>query len=379
MYQKKYKRVIDILIAFFGILFFIPIGIVIVLLIILLYLQNPFFTQDRVGKDKKIFKMIKFRTMTRKTDEKGVLLSDNQRVTSFGKGLRKYSIDEIPQLWNVLVGDMSIVGPRPLLKDYMYLYTPFEDRRHEVLPGITGWAQINGRNLIPWKERFDLDVFYVNNCSFILDLKIMFRTFSIGRADTKKKISVDVEPFSGTTDLVVVGEGVFLEKVVRLIKEDGRYHFIEKYDSNDFGSELIKLEKKTKNVILAVNDPILRNEIDLKYNFNFSVLIHINSDVSKYTKIGDGTLIFEDVLIEKDGRIGKHVCIMSGVVIGQNCNIKSFVSISEGVVLKEFVEIDEMTVLGKNVFVSSGVKIGKNVKISDGIAIYNDVKDGTII
>ena len=138
---------------------------------------NPFFFQIRPGKNEKLFKIIKFKTMNDKADENGLLLPDENRISFLGKMLRKTSLDELPQLINVLKGDMSLVGPRPLLVEYLSLYSDEQKVRHNVKPGITGWAQINGRNLISWKQKFEYDVWYVNNISFTLDVKIFFKTF----------------------------------------------------------------------------------------------------------------------------------------------------------------------------------------------------------
>jgi lipopolysaccharide/colanic/teichoic acid biosynthesis glycosyltransferase len=135
-----------------------------------------FFTQQRPGKDEVVFKLLKFKTMNDQRDAKGDLLPDAERLTAIGKFIRKTSLDELPQLWNVLKGDMSLVGPRPLLVQYLPLYTDEQKRRHLVKPGITGWAQVNGRNAISWEEKFKLDVWYVDNVSFFLDVKILFLT-----------------------------------------------------------------------------------------------------------------------------------------------------------------------------------------------------------
>jgi lipopolysaccharide/colanic/teichoic acid biosynthesis glycosyltransferase len=137
---------------------------------------KPFFFQLRTGKNGKIFKIVKFKTMNDKKDKEGNLLSDAERLTRVGSFVRKTSLDEIPQLLNVIIGDMSLIGPRPLLPSYLEIYSDFENRRHEVKPGITGWAQVNGRNTISWDQKFEYDVWYVNHLSFILDLKILFMT-----------------------------------------------------------------------------------------------------------------------------------------------------------------------------------------------------------
>lgn len=170
------KRMFDVIASLIGLILLSPV-ILITAILVRTKLGSPiFFTQDRVGKDNKIFKMIKFRTMTDEKDKNGELLSDEYRLTSFGKFLRSTSIDELPELINVLKGDMSLVGPRPLLQEYIPLYSKEQIRRHNVLPGLTGWAQVNGRNSISWCDKFKLDVWYVDNQSFILDIKIILMT-----------------------------------------------------------------------------------------------------------------------------------------------------------------------------------------------------------
>lgn len=173
---KIFKRLIDIICSLIGLILFSPILLVVALLIRINLGSPVFFTQTRLGKDGKEFKMIKFRTMKDSLDKFGQLLPDEQRLTKFGKVLRSTSLDELPELINVLKGDMTLVGPRPLLVEYKELYSERQFRRHEVSPGITGWAQINGRNAISWNERFELDVWYVDNISFLLDMKILVMT-----------------------------------------------------------------------------------------------------------------------------------------------------------------------------------------------------------
>ena len=170
------KRLFDIISAVFGLLLLAPV-ILIVALKVKRKLGSPvFFRQTRPGLDGKPFEMIKFRTMRDAYDSEGVSLPDSERITPFGRFLRSSSLDELPELWNVLRGDMSIVGPRPLRTDYLPLYNDQQARRHEVRPGVTGWAQINGRNSISWEEKFDLDVWYIDNRSLLFDLRIVFLT-----------------------------------------------------------------------------------------------------------------------------------------------------------------------------------------------------------
>ncbi len=176
MYKFFLKRVIDFFVALFGLVIFFPLFIGTALLLIVANKGNPFFLQQRPGKNQRIFKIIKFKTMNDRKDKNGILLSDAERLTPIGAFVRKTSLDEIPQLLNVIKGDMSLIGPRPLLVDYLPLYNPSQQRRHDVRPGITGWAQVNGRNAINWQQKFEYDTWYVDNISFVLDLRIIIKT-----------------------------------------------------------------------------------------------------------------------------------------------------------------------------------------------------------
>lgn len=176
MYSRLLKRLFDLTVVFVGGLLCLPL-IVLLCFLVRVKLGSPiFFRQVRPGKDSRPFRMIKIRTMTDARDTDGELLPDSERLTRFGRFLRSSSLDELPELWNVLKGEMSLVGPRPLLMEYLPRYSPEQARRHEVRPGITGWAQVNGRNAISWEEKFRLDVEYVDNVSLLLDLKILWLT-----------------------------------------------------------------------------------------------------------------------------------------------------------------------------------------------------------
>ena len=177
MYRKIIKRFFDILIGFTGLILFSPIFFIIIVGLSIYNFGNPFFYQKRPGKNAVLFKIIKFKTMSDKMDDNGKLLPDAKRLSKLGKLLRKTSLDELPQIINVLKGDMTIIGPRPLLPEYLAFYSNRQKKRHLVKPGITGWAQVNGRNAISWEDKFDFDVWYVENLSFALDFKIFFMTF----------------------------------------------------------------------------------------------------------------------------------------------------------------------------------------------------------
>jgi undecaprenyl phosphate N,N'-diacetylbacillosamine 1-phosphate transferase len=176
MYKYLSKRIFDLLLSLIGFMVLFPVFLVLVLILIYINNGKPFFFQSRPGKNEKIFKIIKFKTMTDERDEKGDLLPDFERMTKIGNFVRKTSLDEIPQLINVIKGDMSLIGPRPLIEFYLSLYNEEQAKRHNVRPGITGWAQVNGRNAISWKEKFALDVYYVKNLSSLFDMRILFLT-----------------------------------------------------------------------------------------------------------------------------------------------------------------------------------------------------------
>lgn len=199
MYQKYLKRILDLSCALIGFLLLSPFFLVICILLIITNRGKPFFFQERPGKDEKIFKIIKFKTMNDNKDKEGNLLPPYERITKVGSFVRKTSLDEIPQLLNVIKGDMSLVGPRPLRVEYLPLYNEKQRKRHKVRPGITGWAQVNGRNTISWEDRFDLDVWYVDNISFNLDLKILFLTIKkvLVKEDINQDENKTMEPFKG--------------------------------------------------------------------------------------------------------------------------------------------------------------------------------------
>ena len=198
--QQLFKRIIDIIGSLAGLIILSPVFLVVSVLVYSKLGSPIFFTQERVGKNGKIFKMIKFRTMLDSTNKFGELLDDEERLTPFGKKLRSTSLDELPELINVLKGDMSLVGPRPLLVEYIPLYSKHQFRRHEVNPGITGWAQVNGRNSIDWETKFDLDVEYVDKFNLIMDIKILFLTVLkvIKRDGINQEGNATMEKFTGT-------------------------------------------------------------------------------------------------------------------------------------------------------------------------------------
>jgi lipopolysaccharide/colanic/teichoic acid biosynthesis glycosyltransferase len=202
MYKNVIKNILDFVVSFIALGILSPIFLVILIILWISNRGKPFFVQSRPGKDEKIFRILKFRTMNDKRDQEGNLLTDHERMTKIGRFIRNSSMDEIPQLINVLKGDMSIVGPRPLLVSYLEFYNSEQKKRHQVKPGITGWAQVNGRNAISWKQKFEYDIWYVNNISFLTDLNILLLT--VQKVFKSEGISasedVTMELFTGTDD-----------------------------------------------------------------------------------------------------------------------------------------------------------------------------------
>lgn len=199
MYQNRLKRMIDFFLAFSGLLILSPILLISCIGLAFANKGKPFFFQTRPGKNEQLFDIVKFKTMTDAKDSNGNLLSDEERLTKIGSFVRKTSLDELPQLINVLIGDMSLIGPRPLLPEYLPLYNNEQKKRHLIRPGITGWAQVNGRNTISWEDKFKLDIFYVENRSFWLDLKILFLTIKkvVVRDGISSTTSITMEKFKG--------------------------------------------------------------------------------------------------------------------------------------------------------------------------------------
>jgi undecaprenyl phosphate N,N'-diacetylbacillosamine 1-phosphate transferase len=203
LYRRLIKPVTDLIISFTAFIVLLPVFLIVYIFLFIVNKGQPLFFQSRPGLHGKLFKVIKFKTMNDKKDKRGNLLPDEKRLTVAGQFIRKTSLDEIPQLLNVIKRDMSLIGPRPLLVEYLPLYNDKQKRRHKVRPGITGWAQVNGRNAISWEQKFEYDVWYVDHVSFLLDVKIIFLTFSkvLKSEGINSATSVSMEKFTGNANL----------------------------------------------------------------------------------------------------------------------------------------------------------------------------------
>lgn len=390
MYRNFFKSILDVILALIGFIILLPLFIIITLFLAFANYGKPFFIQERPGYKGKIFNIVKFKTMNDKKDKNGNLLSDAERLTVVGKFVRQTSLDEIPQLLNVIKGDMSLIGPRPLLTQYMNLYSPYQNRRHEVKPGITGWAQVNGRNAIDWETKFDYDVYYVNNISFLLDIKILFKTIKkiIIKEGITAKDSATIEPFSGNTNIVIYGGGGHCKVVLDILIEEKKYKVNGIYDDNPkthelFGIRVFEVPSidffKNKNCIIAIGDNTIRKKIVNQLETNFVMTIHPNSVVSKFSKIGHGTQVMATAVINPDVNIGHHCIINTGAIIEHDCILGDYVHVSPNATLGGSVKVGERTQIGMGASVLPNLIIGENVIIGAGAVIKENIPDNAVV
>ncbi len=390
MYKNIVKPILDFILALIGFILLLPVFLCITILLFFANQGKPFFIQRRPGFNGDIFSIIKFKTMNDRKDKKGNLLSDAERLTAVGRFVRKTSLDEIPQLLNVLKGDMSLVGPRPLLTQYMHLYSPYQNRRHEVKPGITGWAQINGRNAIDWETKFELDVFYVEHISFGLDLKILLKTVKkiLIKEGINAQNSATIEPFSGTTSVYVFGAGGHGKVVLDVLLSENKYVIKGILDDEPQSDSLFEIPIKknfnrkklqARNCIVAIGDNAIRKRIVTTLDTNFIMTIHPNAIVSKFAKIGPGTQIMAAAVVNPAAVIGNHCIINTGAIVEHDCKLEDYVHVAPNACLGGNVTVGEKTLVGIGATIIPNVKIGKNVSIGAGTVVLQDVPDNAVV
>jgi len=390
MYKNIVKPILDFILALVGFILLLPVFLCITILLFFANQGKPFFIQRRPGFNGVIFSIIKFKTMNDRKDKKGNLLSDAERLTAIGRFVRKTSLDEIPQLLNVLKGDMSLVGPRPLLTQYMHLYSPYQNRRHEVKPGITGWAQINGRNAIDWETKFELDVFYVEHISFGLDLKILLKTVKkiLIKEGINAQNSATIEPFSGTTSVYVFGAGGHGKVVLDVLLSENKYVIKGILDDAPQSDSLFEIPIKknfnrkklqARNCIVAIGDNAIRKRIVTTLDTNFIMTIHPNAIVSKFAKIGPGTQIMAAAVVNPAAVIGNHCIINTGAIVEHDCKLEDYVHVAPNACLGGNVTVGEKTLVGIGATIIPNVKIGKNVSIGAGTVVLQDVPDNAVV
>jgi len=384
------KRLFDFFLSIIILLVILPV-FVFVLLMVRIKLGKPIlFVENRPGLGGKPFSFYKLRTMTDKRDKEDQLLPDGQRLTSFGEILRKFSIDEIPQLINVIKGDMSLVGPRPLLTEYLPLYTPEQSRRHEVRPGITGWAQVNGRNAISWEEKFKLDVWYVDHWSFWLDLKIILLT--IGKVLKLEGISqhghATMEKYLGSS-LLIVGAGGHGRVVAEAACIQGKWTRIAFLDDNknleivagwpvlDSLGQAEHYLTQYPQLIVAIGNNKLRVQLInrfLEMGFQIPSIIHPTAFVSKTASIEPGCVILAQSALNTGAKIGLGCIINTGATIDHDCVLGRGVHLSPGVHLGGQVYIGDYSWVGVGVSIINNVKVGENTLIGAGAAIVTNIE-----
>lgn len=350
------------------------------------------FTQTRTGKSGRCFQLIKFRTMTDARDVDGRLLPDSNRITPFGQWLRSTSLDELPELWNVLRGDMSLVGPRPLLPEYLPLYTKSEQRRHEVLPGITGWAQVNGRNELSWERKFELDAWYVDHSSFIVDLKIILLT--IGRVLDRRGVtqpgSATAEPLTACRKgIVVLGAGGHASVVIATLQAAG-INVAAAYDddSTKHGQMLLGIPirgslsdvepSEKRAAVVALGDSGLRRDVAAFYPFDWRTVVHPAATVHDTVSLGAGTVVFANAIVQPNCRIGKHAIINTSASIDHDCSIGDFAHVAPGAVLAGGVTVGAHSLVGVGSCVAPGVTIGRHTMVGAGATVVRDLPDDVV-
>ncbi len=395
------KRLLDFICSLFILIIFL-IVILLIGLLVKFKLGSPIlFNQKRPGLHGKPFYLYKFRKMTDEKDGMGNPLPDNIRLTSFGKFLRRYSLDELPQLINVIKGDLSLVGPRPLLMEYLPLYTKEQAKRHVVRPGITGWAQVNGRNAISWEEKFKLDVWYVDNQSLILDLRILLLTIMkvMHSEGINQPGNATMDSFKGSKvyckrgtwmNIAIIGQGGHSKVIQDLISLNSQFHIVayldDKFeelmlmDATFIGpilsaEAIIEVFEDVKFIIAIGNNQTRKSIADkLKLpNGRYMTLVHPTATVSSSAKIGQGTVIMAHSVINADTHIGDHTIINTSSVVEHDNELGSFVHVSPNATLTGAVKIKEGVHVGAGATVIPNVEIGEWAVIGAGATVIHPI------
>lgn len=338
-YRQYGKRMFDVVVATCGLIVFSPL-LLVTSILIRFRLGSPIvFRQDRPGLGGRIFRICKYRTMNDARDEKGQLLEDHFRLTSFGKFLRASSIDELPELWNVLIGQMGLVGPRPLRTHYLPLYSKNQARRHDVRPGITGWAQVNGRNGLCWEDRFKLDVWYVDNMSFLLDLKIIWMTFYavFRRENITPENAARMPDFEGTKQqTVIVGAGGCCEELVECLKSmHTTVDAIYDDDQRLWGAELFGLpicgpiselasDPELYSGVISSDEIPTRKRLAESLRINWLTAVHPTARIDSTATLEPGAVVLSGASVGANARVGAHVLVLPEACVRDGESIPSF-------------------------------------------------------
>jgi len=404
--QLGIKRLLDIVLSLLGLIFLSPVFLITALLVGKKLGSPVFFVQERPGKEGRIFKMIKFRTMLDARDTEGNLLPNEKRHTKFGRMMRSASLDELPELINVLKGEMSLVGPRPLLVEYLPRYNAHQARRHEMRPGITGWAQINGRNAISWEEKFNYDVWYIDHFNLILDIKIILKT--IKKVFVREGINFQnpggEQKFIGNKKeesvkpLYIIGSGGFSKQVIEIVEEINaikpKYELLGLIDDDPDkkGREVLGYfvlgdttdlatwsQKASMSAVIAIGDGAVREKITRKLlEINWVNLIHPKTVISKYISLGKGNIICGGVVVNPETKLGDHCHINIGSTLGHDVTLKSYTTIMPGCRISGCVTVNKKAMLGTGSIVMQEKIIGSGSSIGAGAVVLKDVEEGMV-
>ncbi|MDX1699037.1 MAG: NeuD/PglB/VioB family sugar acetyltransferase [Melioribacteraceae bacterium] len=400
------KRMFDFSISLFVLVLFSPIIFITAILIRVKIGAPVLFKQKRPGLHEKLFYVYKFRSMTNERDANGLLLPDDVRLTGFGKLLRKLSLDELPQLWNVLKGDMSFVGPRPLLIEYLPLYNQLQARRHDIRPGITGWAQVNGRNTISWNQKFNYDIWYVENQSLWIDIKILLMTVLkvFMFEGINQQGDVPMTKFQGNLlsisksnagmKIVIIGDSGHAKVIADCVHSNSMDSVIavlddlyeEPFDENGIQKGPINmvydlLKQKDVRIIVAIGSNKIRKKIVEKLdlsNESYGIIVHESAIVSPSASIDVGTVVMPLVVINADATIGKHAILNSKSVVEHNCLVSDYTHISPGAVLTGGVKVGVGTQIGAGSSVIPLMEIGGWSLVGAGSVVISNLESNII-
>jgi sugar O-acyltransferase (sialic acid O-acetyltransferase NeuD family) len=402
IYSERLKPSLDRALACAALILLAPL-LACVAALVRVKLGSPvIFWQRRPGKDNKLFWLCKFRTMTDGRTSTGALLPDSERLTRFGRLLRASSLDELPELWNIARGQMSFIGPRPLLAEYLPLYDEHQSRRHEVRPGITGWAQVNGRNELGWEHRFEHDVWYVENCSLALDTKILIMT--LGQVLSRRGITMTghatAAPFTGQptgpnqqvvhsasdseSSVVLLGAGGHAKVVISTLRAAGMDvaaiydDDVAKHGRTFHGIEVrgavkgLDLPRSTRAVI-AIGDNLLRRAIASHFDFDWITVIHPAAWVDPSATIEAGAVICAGAVVQPSCHIGRHAIVNTLSGVDHDCRIGEFAHIAPGAHLAGGVQIGAGTLVGAGACAIPGVSVGEDAIIGAGATITKSI------
>ena len=398
-YKKYVKRWFDFVIASFSILILLPVFLLISVLVLLFQGWPIVYKQSRPGREEKLFTIYKFRTMSSRRNDKGELLPDNQRLTRFGRMLRATSLDELPELFNILKGDMSLVGPRPLLVEYLPRYNEEQRRRHEVRPGLTGLAQVKGRNLLTWEDRFQYDISYLDQISFLRDMKIIFLTITktIRREGIHSNTSVTMEHFSGTNNtlttnskkdkLLILGAGGHGRVIADVARKMNCWTEIAFLEDNPAKAEGLPFEIIAKveefeqfidkyDMIVGIGANQRREAFQQKLETagaSMAIILHPSAILGGNVTIGQGSVVMAGVIINTGTKIGKGCILNTAATIDHENNIEDFVHLSPGVHTAGNVKVGTLTWLGIGSSVIQNITIAKDCMIGAGAVVVDDL------